>query len=78
MFRRRNKNQGTCSPGVEQAIAERDSFERLAAEIDAQAPERLAQRAEARHLRERGEASYKQNHFGQTIELAMRNKRAAH
>ena len=79
MFPRKNKKKkGTCSPGVQQAHAERAAFEKLAAEIDAAAPARQAQKAEAAHLRQRGEASIKQNHFGETLELAMRNRRTAH
>ena len=78
LFRRNKAKRGTCSPGVQQAHAERAEFEKLAAEIDAAAPQRLAQKAEARTLRERGEASIKQNHFGETLDLAMRNRRTAH
>lgn len=79
MFLRKSKaKRGTCSPSVQQAHAEREAFEKLAAEIDAAAPARQAQKAEAATLRQRGEASIKQNHFGETLELAMRNRKAAH
>lgn len=73
-FRKRDKDPGTCSPGVKQAQQEREFFQELAAEIDADAPIRAEMRAEAKRLKARGDASAGKNHFGETLEAAMRKK----